>query len=177
MILNAMEQLNKIWKIILPYISGITIGGIVSCVFFVLFKFGFNKALNKIDTKALEQKCIDKAENMVRTTTFKTNIQPIVVGELSKCCDEISQKNSQELEKYLATTLENYAKIIAVLEALGNYFDDSIAISTQKKEALYKALENAKEQKPTNESVVNVVVAKEKNNVVAKETKETTIER
>lgn len=179
MLLNAMETFNKIWKAIYPYVSGITIGGIVSCLFYCLFKHGFTKTLNKVDTKKIEDKAVEKAQESVKTTTFKTNIQPLVESELKKVV-ETATKSFETLNNDLRKdTQESYEKLLACIEALGNYFDDSIAVSQAKKDTFYNAIEVAKGTKEIAKETEIVVSISEdkKNNISSQTTSETTIER
>lgn len=179
MLLNAMETFNKIWKIIQPYLTGITLGGIVSCLFYCLFKYGFTKTLNKVDTKKLEDKAVEKAQESVKTTTFKTNIQPLVESELKKVV-ETATKNYQTLNDELRKdTQESYEKLLACLEALGNYFDDSIAVSNAKKDAFHSAIEVAKGTKEiAKETEIVVSISEDKeNNISSQTTSETIVER
>ena len=66
MILTIMTTLKGIWTNIAPYVAGISIGGIVSCGFYCLFKFGFTKTLNKIDTAKMKADTIEAAKKEVK---------------------------------------------------------------------------------------------------------------
>lgn len=160
MILTIMETLKKIWTNIAPYVAGISIGGIVSCVFYGLFRFGFNKALNKIDTTKMENKCITAATNEVKKTTFKVSIQPIVESEITKAVENITKNVNDNLISATNTNNEVLKNLANSIICLGAYFDDSIGVADSKKEAfkesvalLQASIEN-KEAQTTNEAVV-----------------------
>lgn len=140
MILTIMTTLKGIWTNIAPYVAGISIGGMVSCGFYCLFKFSFNKALNKIDTNKMENKCINAAKQEVKETTFKVSIQPIVQSEIKKATEEITEYSKKELLKSNNDLSQRLDKLTNVVIALGNYFDDSIGVSDTKKQAFKEAV-------------------------------------
>ena len=140
MILTIQQTLKSIWTNIAPYITGISIGGMVSCAYYCLFKFGFNKALNKIDTTKMENKCINAAKQEVKETTFKVSIQPIVASEIKKATEEITEYSKKELLKSNNDLSQRLDKLTNVVIALGNYFDDSIGVSDTKKQAFKEAV-------------------------------------
>lgn len=140
MILTIMQTLKGIWNNVAPYFYGISIVGIVSSVFYCLFKFGFTKALNKIDTTKMENKCINAAKQEVKETTFKVSIQPIVQSEIKKATEEVVNLNKAELLKSNEELSQRLDKLTNVVIALGNYFDDSIGVSETKKQAFKEAV-------------------------------------
>ncbi len=177
MIFTITNSIKTIWNNIAPYVAGISIGGIISCVFYCLFKFGFNKALNKIDTTKMKNECVNAAKNEVKETTFKVSIQPVVLSEVKKVCEEIKEDANNKLIESNKSIDERLTKLENVVIALGNYFDDSIGVSESKKEAFHNAvadLENASKEE-TKEVVVEQLEVLP--NVEVEEKKETTIYR
>lgn len=140
MVLSAVETLNRMWEVVSPYLAGITLGGVVSCVFYVLFKFGFNKALSKIDQKNMIDKAIEGAENTIKQTTFKVDIQPVVLSEVVKATETMTTLITKTTEESNKAIKEQLDKLTAVVVALGNYFDDSIGVSDSKKETYHEAV-------------------------------------
>lgn len=146
MLLTMAQTLSKIWNNIKEYIALISLSGIFSCVFYCLFKFGFTKALNKIDTKKMKDEAISAAKNEVKETTFKVNIQPIVLSEVKKVCEEIKEDANTKLVESNKNINERLTKLENVVVALGNYFDDSIGVSENKKQAFHNAVDDLKEE-------------------------------
>lgn len=173
MILTMIQTLGKVWKHIYPYIAGITIGGIVSCVFFCLFKFSFTKLLKKVDENKMKNEAVEAAKKEVKETTFKVNIQPIVISEVKKVCEEIKSDVNTKLVKSNEDIDKRLSKLENVVVALGNYFDDSIGVSESKKQAFHQAVEELS----TKEETPNIVVVEqlEVNTDTVKEVKEETI--
>lgn len=174
MIFTIINSIKTIWNNIAPYVAGISIGGIISCVFYCLFKFGFNKALNKIDTTKMENKCINAAKQEVKETTFKVSIQPVVLSEVKKICEEIKEDANNKLIESNTAIYDRLTKLENVVIALGNYFDDSIGVSESKKEAFHNAVEELNTKTETEKEVVveqlevlpNVEVEKEEKTTI-----------
>lgn len=141
MILTAIDTLNKIWNTISPYLAGITLGGIVSCVFFCLFRFGFTKALNKVDQDKMVNSAIEGAKDTIKQTTFKVDIQPVVLSEVVKATETMTTLITKTTEESNKAIKEQLDKLTAVVVALGNYFDDSIGVSEAKKATYHEAVE------------------------------------
>ena len=154
MLLTVAQTLNKIWTFVRPYFIGVSLGGITSALFYCLFKFSVNKALKKIDDKKLVDKAVNGAKEEVKKTTFEVNIQPIVLSEVKKVCEEIKEDANTKLIASNEKTNEKLEKLENVVVALGNYFDDSIGVSEEKKKAFHKAVEELN----TENEVPNVVV-------------------
>ncbi len=100
----------------------------------------------------MKQEAIDAAKKEVKETTFKVNIQPIVLSEVKKVCEEIKNDANEKLVRSNADINERLTKLENVVVALGNYFDDSIGVSESKKTAYHEAVDNltkTDEVKPT----------------------------
>lgn len=145
MILTAIDTLNKIWNMVSPYLAGITLGGIVSCVFFCLFRFGFNKALNKVDQEKMVNSAIEGAKENIKQTTFKVDIQPVVLSEVVKATETMTTLITKTTEESNKAIKEQLDKLTAVVVALGDYFDDSIGVSEAKKAFYHEAVEKLEE--------------------------------
>ena len=157
MLLSMAQTLKTIWTSIRPYFIGVTLGGVTSALFFCLFKFYVNKALKKIDDKKLKKDCVEAAKNEVKETTFKVNIQPVVLSEVKKVCEEIKEDANTKLIASNEKINEKLEKLENVVVALGNYFDDSIGVSESKKQAFH----NAVEELNTENEVPNIVVVEQ----------------
>lgn len=141
MVFTAVETLNKIWSMVSPYLAGITLGGIVSCVFYTLFKTGFSKTLNKIDQNKMIDKAVEGAEETIKQTTFKVDIQPVVLSEVVKATETMTTLITKTTEDSNKAIKEQLDKLTNVVVALGNYFDDSIGVSDSKKETYHNAVD------------------------------------
>jgi hypothetical protein len=135
---------NKLWDKVEPYVmgavSGVSLGGIVSAVFYGLIKSQTNKTLNKLNDKSTTNEIVSNVVSAIGNTSLSMNIQPIVESKLKV----INEAVYSELEKAMDTQREKDLAVINILVALAGYFDNSIGVSDESKEALKKAIENAK---------------------------------
>lgn len=171
MILTAVDTLNKIWGMISPYLAGITIGGIVSCAFYALFRFGFNKALSKVDQDKMINNAVEGAKEQIKQTTFKVDIQPVVLSEVVKATETMTTLITKTTEESNKAIKEQLDKLTAVVVALGNYFDDSIGVSESKKATYHEAVSKLDE---TTSAVSTDVEVKQVVIETEEDTKETT---
>lgn len=134
-----MEELNRIWQIIAPYFSGVTIGGLLAAVIYGCLKGAFNRTIGKINVDKIAEQATEKGIDKIKEVSFKQSIQPLVESALVK----IDEKAAAQIKEELKQTRDNYEKLVNVLEKLAAYFDGSIGVSEQAKAELHDALAQA----------------------------------
>ncbi len=146
-----METLTHIWQLIAPYVAAIlsTVASVITVVIaFVKSKRSVDSKvddfLKKIDLEKLMNEtaqCVtEKGIERVKSCSYTTTIQPLVESELQK----VTERANTYIHGALANVGESYMKLVAVLEALAAYFDNSIGVSEQAKAALHAAIAAAK---------------------------------
>ena len=117
----------------------------------------------------MKQEAVEAAKNEVKETTFKVNIQPIVISEVKKVCEEIKNDANTKLVESNKNINDRLTKLENVVIALGNYFDDSIGVSDSKKQAFHNAVDILEDKVET----PNIVVIEQEEKLeVAANTKE-----
>lgn len=144
-----MEELNRIWQIIAPYFSGVTIGGLLAAVIYGCLKGAFNRTIGKINVDKIAEQATEKGIDKIKEVSFKQSIQPLVESALVK----IDEKAAVQIKEELKQTRDNYEKLVNVLEKLAAYFDGSIGVSAQAKTELHDALAQAHNLPVTADSV------------------------
>lgn len=145
-----METLNSIWQAIVPYFAGVSIAGIISAIIYGCLRGAFNRTISKINVKEIADEATEKGVEKVKKITFNHSIQPIVESELKK----IDEHAAELLKAEFQAVNDNYERLILVLEKLAAYFDNSIGVSEQAKAELKAAIEAAKTEPVTAESVI-----------------------
>lgn len=135
-----METLQQIWALICPYITGISIGGIISAILYGCLKGAFSKMINKINVEKIADEATKKGVDKIKTMSFKQSIQPLAESELKK----ITETANAYIDKSLKDVQEKYDHLIAIIEKLSAYFDNSIGVSESAKAELKEALTEAK---------------------------------
>lgn len=152
-----METLNKIWEIVGPLFSGTAVASIVVAILCGILKGNFAKAVEKIDVKQISQETIDSSIGKIKEVAFEHSIQPLVESELKKITEQANAYIKTEVE----SVNNNYQHIVAILEKLSAYFDNSIGVSEEAKAELRRAIELAKTAPRSVESkVVEEVIDK-----------------
>ncbi len=145
MFLDILQDLQALWDKIAPYVSGITIGGIVSCFFYAFFSGSIKKFINKISIGDMIDKTVDTSMERIKELSINVELQPLVADEL--------QKITRQVETYLENTqkelLDKTTKLIDCFGKLAAYFDSSIAVPQEIKDDLHLAIEDAKTTKET----------------------------
>ena len=170
-----MEIFNEIWIWLVTALGGISMTSIITAVIIGCLKGAFNKIISKINVEKIADDATNKGIEKVKKISFEQSIQPIVESELKK----ITEAANEYIKTSLVETQKRYDKLIAVLEKFYAYFDDSM-VSETKKQELKQALEEAKtEPKSAQSVVVEETISKEqKQDVEPKETaKKNKIER
>lgn len=137
-----MEWLNNLWNTIAPYVSGISIAGILSAVIYGVLRGAFNKTISKINVKDISEKATEKGIEKIKEVSFKQSIQPLVESELKKITEQANAYIKDELNE----VNENYKNLIACIEALAKYFDNSIGVPQSAKDELKEKIAIAKDQ-------------------------------
>ena len=137
-----MEWLNNLWNTIAPYVSGISIAGILSAVIYGVLRGAFNKTISKINVREISDKATEKGIEKIKEVSFKQSIQPLVESELRK----ITEQANGYIESELKEVNENYEKLIACIEALAKYFDNSIGVPQSAKDELKERIASAKKE-------------------------------
>lgn len=135
-----MEILNKIWGIVAPYLAGISVGGVLTAIFYGVLKGAFNKTISKINVEKIANDATDKGIKKVEEISFKHSIQPLVNSEL----DKITEKANAYIQVEIGKIEEKYNNIINVLEKLSAYFDQSVFVNEETKAELKRAISIAK---------------------------------
>lgn len=144
-----MEALHNIWNWALP-VGGITLGALILIALGLFAKGAIKGAVAKVFSKvnvdaaiARQTEAIDSAVNKavdrVKEVTFLHSIQPLVESELAK----VGEAANEQLEKRIEEMRRENASLLAVIESVACYFDDSI-VSEEKKEACRAAIASAK---------------------------------
>lgn len=136
-----MEYLNTIWGYILPYLP-LVISTVVSTVVTVIIKKIVNKKLDTIDAGKVANQATDACLNKIKDVSFEHNIRPMVESELIKVREESKLIVKDEVKEIVKGNND----IIAILQALKTYFDDSAFISQDKKDNVQTIIDNSKEK-------------------------------
>ena len=151
MFLDVLQDLQALWDKIAPYVSGITIGGIVSCLFYAFFSGSIKKFINKISIGEMVDETVDKSMERIKDLSISVELQPLVAQEL----DKITEKVDIYLERTNKEVIGKVDKLIECFGKLAAYFDNSIAVPQEIKDELHIAIEEAKE---TKETIVNTEI-------------------
>lgn len=155
-----METLRKIWEMIAPYFSGGVAGALITCIVIPIVRGMLTKTTEKLNVQGLLDKQnaaieegVNKAVGKIKDLSFKQSILPVVKSELEK----VTEKANAYIEDEVGALRESNEKIVAVLAALGSYFEDSI-VPDAKKQAFYEALAAAQGATREQEIVVEETV-------------------
>lgn len=158
-----MIDFSEIWVYIVSVLGGVSVAGILTAVIYGCLKGAFNRLIQKINVEKITEKATEKGIDRIKKISFTQTIQPLVESELKKV--------TEQANKYIKTELANvqvkYDKLIAILEALSSYFDNSIAVSEQSKADLKQAIQDAKNDKIEVQEIVLEPNKKEKSTITA----------
>lgn len=136
-----MNTLNLIWQYVLPIGGGITVGAILISIATLCFKAFASKLISKINIEKVENKAVEKGIEKVKEISFSQSIEPIAKSELEKVTEQANEyiiKSNEQTHKDLQT-------ILVILKKFSAYFDDSIAITNEKKQELKEEIDKALE--------------------------------
>ena len=135
-----MEILNTIWGYVLPVGGGVTIGAIIVAIALPILKGSATKIVSRLNIEEIEKKAVERGVEQVKNISFTQNIQPLVKSELVKVTEAVTAELQSNIEK----VHNDYISILAIMEKLSAYFDNSIAITDEAKKALKDEIEKAK---------------------------------
>ena len=135
-----MELLNTIWGYVLPIGGGLTVGAIIVAIALPILKGSATKIVSRLNIEEIEKKAVERGVEQVKNISFTQNIQPIVKSELVKVTEAVTAELQSNIEK----VHNDYISILAIMEKLSAYFDNSIAITDDAKKALKDEIEKAK---------------------------------
>lgn len=164
-------DINAIWEAIKPYFTAGTIATAIGTIIGVITKHNLVKKLEEIDFKKTEEEVVASGIKKVKEITYKCDITPIVESKLA----DIQQKALLAVREQVAVMQAQYANMLAVLKGIASYFDDSIAISEERKEELREVIANAESELPQVETIVAEVETEPE--IVTVETKKVNVER
>ena len=136
-----MEYLNIIWGYILPYLP-VVISAIVSGVITIIIKKIVDKKLSTIDAEKVANQATDACLNKIKDVSFEHSIKPLVDSELIK----VREESKQIVKNEVKSIVKGNNDIIAILQSLKTYFDDSAFISQDKKDNVQAIIDNSKEK-------------------------------
>lgn len=152
------ELMNSAWFWVVTAISGISLPSLIGMIVYVVVRGRIVKELAKINTEKIvadvSGKAIEGVIGSVKELSFKQSIQPVVEKELKKILIEVQDIVNEEL----GAVKKRYDDILAVLEGLAKYFDNSIGVTDEAKAELRKAIEEAHKDKIEPEIVEEIKV-------------------
>lgn len=136
-----MEYLNTIWGYVFPYLP-VIITATISAIITVVIKKIVDKALSKIDSERVANQATDACLNKIKDVSFEHTIKPLVDSELMKVREEAKLIVKDEVKEIVKGNND----IIAILQSLKTYFDDSAFISQDKKDNVQAIIDSTKEK-------------------------------
>ena len=161
MFLTTMENLQKIWNIISPYLAGITIGGIVSACFYAIFSGSIKAFINRVNIEKIVDTTVNSTMEQIKDVSVSVELQPLVENELKVITKEVNEK----VETKLALYEQKIDNLIIVVDKLATYFDNSNAIPQETKQDLHDTIKKAldiKDNETTNVIEVKPVIVENK---------------
>lgn len=168
-LVNVKETMTMVWENVKPLLQGITIGGIVSTVFYAFTSASTKKIINKVNYEDIVKSTQEKAIDKIGETTLNVNIAPVV----DKRLNDLLKDNKDAQRKEMNELKEEICKLNKMVAWIGSMYDDSLVVD-EKKKAEFKALINEPKQEVKPEPVIQVVTVKgleKQENKVVKETK------
>lgn len=166
---NAKEIMKMVWENLKPLLQGITIGGIVSTVFYAVTSATTKKVINKVNYEEIVQSTQEKAINKIGETTLNVNIAPVV----DKRLNDLLKDNKDAQSKEIAELRKEIGDVKKMVAWIGSMYDDSLVVD-EKKKAEFKALINEPKQEVKPEPVIQVISVKgleKQEKPIVKETK------
>lgn len=138
-----MEWFDSFWGWTLPIGGGVTIGAIVVAVLSLIKKSVVKKVTDKVsellESKLVVSEITKAVVDKLQGVSYKQSLEPIVKSEMVKVGEGIM---SAVTDKF-ADLEKSVGGVLSCTKALASYFDDSIAISDEKKMALHNAIAEA----------------------------------
>ena len=145
---DAWTWLKETWEKVKPYcmgaFSGLTIGGLVSAIFYAVIKSLTTKTLNKIDnatsSSAIADLTTKKLEEHFAKTTIDVDIKPLMEKQYLVLAQQVFETLYNQTQKQD----EKYLAMVNVFEKLSHYYDGSIGVTDAQKQELADAVAYAK---------------------------------
>ena len=138
---------NTVWGWVIASVGGVSLAGILTTILWAILKSSFNRTIEKANLERTQEvaaeKAADKAVSKIKSVSYKQSLQPVVESQLKKVTEEAQEMVKAELQE----VNDNYNKLLAILEALSKYFDNSIGVSDSAKAELKNAIAEAKSDK------------------------------
>jgi gas vesicle protein len=166
---NAKEIMTMVWENVKPLLQGITIGGIVSTVFYAVTSASTKKVINKVNYEEIVKSTQEKAIDRIGETTLNVNIAPVVDNRLNA----LLKDNKDAQQKEMAELRKEIGDVKKMVAWIGSMYDDSLVVD-EKKKAEFKALINEPKKEVKPEPVIQVIDVKgleKQEKPVVKETK------
>lgn len=152
---NAKEIMTMVWENLKPLLQGITIGGIVSTVFYAVTSATTKKVINKVNYEDIVKSTQEKAIDKIGETTLNVNIAPVVDRRLS----DLLKDNKDAQQKEIAELRKEIGDVKKMVAWIGSMYDESLVVD-EKKKAEFKALINEPKQEVKPEPVIQVISVK-----------------
>lgn len=168
-LVNVKETMKMVWENVKPLLQGITIGGIVSTVFYAVTSATTKKVINKVNYEDIVKSTQEKAIDKIGETTLNVNIAPVVDERLNV----LLKDNRDSQRKEMNELKEEIGKLNKMVAWIGSMYDDSLVVD-EKKKAEFKALINEPKEEVKPEPVIQVISVKgleKQEKPVVKETK------
>jgi len=131
--------------------------------------------MNKVDVKKIAEEATEKAVEKIKEVSFKQSIQPLVESELKKIMEQVQENATKIASEELDKLQVKYDNLLSILENFAKYFDDAIAITAEKKEALHTAINNSKQLAVDTTLISQVVEPVEKQTIKVDKSKKVSI--
>lgn len=145
---NANLWFNKIWDKCKQWViaigSGLSIAGVGTAVGYALVKTFTSRTANKIadgcNAQTIADKTSEKLFNKMSNVALDVNIKPLMEHQYREMSAQINVDVSRQNELIKQALSKGFDS----LEKLGSYFDCSVAVSNEAKEAFHKTIEEAR---------------------------------
>lgn len=162
-----MDTLNLIWQYVLPIGGGVTVGAVLIAIATILFKGFANKLIAKVNIGKVEDKAVEKGVEKIKEISFKQSIEPLAKSELEKITEQANEYIKDSLEQ----AHKDNQKMLLILKKFASFFDNSIAITEEKKQELKELIDEALEDKINAQDIVIEELVKEEPIVENKKSK------
>lgn len=137
------QLLNSAYTWIVGLVGSVGIGTLVGCVVGLINSRKQHKIAQAYydSVEKLVNDSYNAGIDRIKNVTFNHDIQPLVKSELEKVNEYATSFVKEELD---CVKLQ-YTKFVNIIEALAKYFDNSIGVSEEAKEALKQAINDAKQ--------------------------------
>lgn len=167
-----METFNEVWAYVQPIVTSATFGAIFTAIICGIIKGTISKKFSKLDLDDNVNKIIDASMQRIKDVTFKHDIEPLVEAHLA----EIKQELTSEVNENLKLIKDVELELSILIGNLAAYFENSSAITPEKKQAVIDEIQKIQDMVKANEVEIaeSVPVIEERQNKKDKKKKENT---